>query len=55
MRKTLTLLKTLVARVRRFRFTREYDQEGDAYAALLKKALDAVEREEKAGPKGGRS
>jgi hypothetical protein len=45
-RKTLTLPKTLVARVRAFRHRHQHDQESDAYVALLEKALDADEREE---------
>jgi hypothetical protein len=51
MRKTLTLPKELVARVRAFRFARQYDQESDAYAALLEMALAQVEREEQEKPR----
>ena len=47
MRKTLTLPKTLVARVRAFRFAKEYDQESDAYTALLEKALEGIDREKR--------
>jgi hypothetical protein len=45
-RKTLTLPKVLVARVRTFRFRREFAQESDAYVWLLEWALEQVEREE---------
>jgi hypothetical protein len=45
-RKTVTLPKELVARVRQFRFRRQFDQESDAYAWLLEQALAAAERED---------
>ena len=50
MRKTLRLPKTLVARVRAFRHAHLYDQESDAYAALLEKALEMFEQKERHHP-----
>jgi hypothetical protein len=46
MRKTLTLPKELVARVRAFRHAHQFDRESDAYAELLKAGLDAFEGEQ---------
>jgi hypothetical protein len=50
-RKSITLAEALIQRVRQFRFQRQFEQESDAYAALLEMALEQVEREEQP-PKG---
>jgi hypothetical protein len=46
-RKSITLAEALIRRVRQFRFQRQFEQESDAYAALLEKGLEAVEREDR--------
>ena len=46
-RKSITLAEALIRRVRQFRFQRQFEQESDAYAALLEKGLEAVKREDR--------
>jgi hypothetical protein len=45
-RKTLTLPKELVARVRLFRFKGQFAQESDAYVWLIERALEQAEHEQ---------
>jgi hypothetical protein len=45
-RKTLTLPRELIARVRTFRFARQIDQESDAYVWLLERGLEAATAEQ---------
>jgi hypothetical protein len=52
-RKTLTLPRQLVARVRVFRFKGQFEQESDAYVWLIEQALEQAEREQQ-GPEGKR-
>jgi hypothetical protein len=53
-RKTLTLDKDLIARVRDYRHALKHDQESDAYAELLERGLEAFEKARKEQKSGGR-
>jgi hypothetical protein len=49
-RKIITLPKTLAARIRAFRFSRQLDRESEAFVILLEAGLEALEREEETIP-----
>jgi hypothetical protein len=47
-RKSISISKQLIERIRRFRFERQFDEEAHAYEALLERGLEAFEKDKTA-------